>query len=52
MMHMGFMSEIQKCTEDPNMPEKGKRLVLVYTILKKHFILISQANSDVLCDLP
>jgi len=27
MMNMGFMPEIQKCTEDPNMPEKGKRLV-------------------------
>ena len=28
MMDMGFMPEIQKCAEDPNMPEKGKRLVL------------------------
>ena len=25
MLDMGFMPEIQKCTEDPNMPGKGKR---------------------------
>ena len=28
MLDMGFMPEIQKCTEDPNMPEKGKRFVI------------------------
>ena len=25
MLDMGFMPEIQKCSENPNMPEKGKR---------------------------
>jgi len=31
MMDMGFMPEIQKCTEDPNMPEKGKRQTLMFS---------------------
>ena len=38
MLDMGFMPEIQKCTEDPNMPEKGKRLS--YSILWMVEILI------------
>ena len=25
MLDMGFMPEIQKCDDDPNMPEKGTR---------------------------
>jgi len=31
MMDMGFMPEIQKCSEDPNMPEKGKRQTLMFS---------------------
>merc|ERR1719348_27368 len=31
MMDMGFMPEIQKCAEDPNMPEKGKRQTLMFS---------------------
>jgi len=31
MLDMGFMPEIQKCTEDPNMPEKGKRQTLMFS---------------------
>ena len=31
MMDMGFMPEIQKCIEDPNMPEKGKRQTLMFS---------------------
>jgi len=31
MMNMGFMPEILKCTEDTNMPEKGKRQTLMFS---------------------
>jgi len=31
MMDMGFMPEIQKCAEDPNMPDKGKRQTLMFS---------------------
>jgi len=31
MLDMGFMPEIQKCVDDPNMPEKGKRQVLMFS---------------------
>jgi len=31
MLDMGFMPEIQKCIDDPNMPEKGKRQVLMFS---------------------
>ena len=27
MLDMGFMPEIQKCVDNPNMPEKGTRFV-------------------------
>merc|ERR1719177_44855 len=30
-MDMGFMPEIQKCIDDPNMPEKGKRQTLMFS---------------------
>jgi len=31
MLDMGFMPEIQKCTENPNMPEKEKRQTLMFS---------------------
>jgi len=31
MLDMGFMPEIQKCIDNPDMPEKGKRQVLMFS---------------------
>merc|ERR1719291_1386264 len=31
MLDMGFMPEIQKCVDDPNMPEKGTRQTLMFS---------------------